>query len=177
MPSHWIIHYQREHLPRFLYYFKPNVGSKDDWCTSRIHRPWSGRIFNKEAEGIPQCCSATWRGQRALSFTFLAFCICNNLIHVSGIWQKYCEWCLKIITSNFTSWLIGFRPGISNLPCDICGRFKRTKMTAFFLIEIPFLGWESSSGCANSYAAVIWWGNALLEISLTAIVVVASKFN
>ena len=53
--------------------FKPNAGSKDDWCTSRIHRPWSRRIFNKEVEGVPQCCSAVWRGQRALSFTFLSF--------------------------------------------------------------------------------------------------------
>ena len=53
--------------------FYPNVGIKDDWCTSRIHRPWSGRIFKKEVEGVSQCCSAVWRGQRALPFTFLAF--------------------------------------------------------------------------------------------------------
>ena len=88
------------------------VGSKDDWCTSRIHRLWSGRIFNKEVERVPQCCSAAWRGQRELSFTFLAFLIRNSMIQLSGIWQKYCEWYLAY---SFTSWLTGFRPGFFQL--------------------------------------------------------------
>ena len=82
------------------------LGSKDDWCTSRIHRLWWGRIFNKEIERVPQCCSAAWRGQRALSFTFLAFLIRNGMIQVSGIWQKL----LWVISCVFFHELIDWFP-------------------------------------------------------------------
>ena len=86
---------------------------------------------------------------------FLRFFMSNSVISVSGTWQKYCEWCLH----EFIDW---FSPWYFQLASQRLWSLQKNQNDDIFLIDIPFLGWQSSSGCANSYAAAIWRGNALL---------------